>query len=174
MPTLAEIREARIQFWLGVAIVSVTAIMQGVVLFHNAGFTMHSFGTVILTVYLTAASCYILLPWVEPYLADHHTAATRLVLLAFCVWIGLEELLQQAQASTFQAPEGVMLIANLASSTPSGARAVAAGIITTAVVVVIEVLWHLHGNGATLVTKNWRHVKTHGLAAKKSGQRRKP
>jgi MFS-type transporter involved in bile tolerance (Atg22 family) len=155
MPTLAEMQEARRQFWTGVAVVTITAIVQMATLFSNANYTLEAFGKLLLIIYLAAAACYIMLPWVEDYL-EEHTHVIRYVLLAFCAWIGTEEFLHQAHA--FQAPDGAMALATLFMERDH-ARSLVITVIAIVGVIMVEVLWHIHSKGAKLVRGNLHAVR---------------
>lgn len=155
MPTTN--RTAETEFWLGAVIVFVTAVMQAVLLFKNANFTLHTFGTAFLIIYLAAATCYIVLPWLEELIDEFaHMTLTRWVLLGFCFWIGAEEMFDQAKA--FHAPDGIVKAASL-FTTPEAARDIAILISAFAALAVIEVLWHVHQHGARTVKKNLRRVR---------------
>lgn len=154
MPTY---RAAKTEFWLGAVIVLVTTLMQAVLLFKNASFTLHAFGMAFLVIYLAAVTCYIILPWLEDYIEEFtHMALTRWSLLGFCFWIGTEEMLEQAQA--FHAPDGLTKAASLIT-TPEAAKDIAILLAAFAALVVIEVLWHLHLHGARLCKKNYSRIR---------------
>ncbi len=166
MTTHAEYQKAQAEFWTGIAIVTVTAIMQGVVLFNNASFTLHSFGASFLVIYLTAATCYILLPWAEEFL-EEHTRLARWALLGFCFWIGMEEMLHSAHA--FQAPEGTAAVAATFSDIGK-AKTIAATVAAFFALVVIETLWHFHHRGAKIVKRTLPVVRRHRALRRKHRQ----
>lgn len=148
--------DAEVQFWIGAVIVTMTSIMQAVILFSNASYTFAAFGAAFFTIYLTAAICYIALPWVEPHLEDlAHVGRTRIALLAFCFWIGAEETWHSSAA--YAAPEGLMRIAGTLTG-PETAKGIAILITVASVLAIIEFLSHLHRGGVCLMRRNYRHV----------------
>lgn len=149
--------DARVQFWLGAVVVCATAIMQSVILFDNASFTLEAFGGAFLVVYISAAICYIVLPWIEDHIEEFAPVAhTRLALLAFCFWIGAEATFHTSAA--YAAPEGVTKLAGIFVG-PETAKGIAILITIAFVLLVIEVLSRLHYHGADLMKKNYRAVK---------------
>ncbi len=154
MPTY---RAAKTEFWLGAVIVLVTTIMQAVLLYKNASFTLHAFGMAFLVIYLAAVTCYIVLPWLEDIIEEFaHMALTRWVLLGFCFWISSEEM--YAQAQSFHAPDGITKAASLITS-EDAAKNIAILFAAFVALAVVEVLWHLHLHGARLVKKNLHRVR---------------
>lgn len=149
--------DAKATFWLGVIIVVATSSVQGVVLYNNASFTLSAFGWAFLIIYLAAATCYIVLPWIAATIEEFaHVGGTRLALFTFCFWITFEEHLHASH--TFHPPEGATAIASLFVST-DGAKYLANFLVVCALLGVVEFLHHLHHHGATLVKKNIRVVK---------------
>lgn len=149
--------DARVQFWLGAVIVAITALMQSVILFDNAKYTMASFGGAFLVVYISAAVCYITLPWIEDHIEEFAPVArTRLALLAFCFWIGAEATFHTSAA--YAAPEGVTKLAGFFTG-PETAKGIAILVAIAFVVMMIEVLSRLHYHGADLMKKNYRAVR---------------
>lgn len=149
--------DARVQFWLGAVITAVTAIMQGVILFDNANYTLAAFGGAFLVVYVAAAMCYIVLPWIEDHIEEFAPVAhTKWALLAFCFWIGAEATFHASSA--YAAPEGITKLAGLLTG-PETAKGIAILVTIGFVLLVIEVLSRLHYHGADLMKKNYRYVR---------------
>jgi len=156
--TTEEVREALREFYIGCAIVIVTAVMQANVLFNNAEWTMASFGSSFFILYTSAAVVYVLLPWIEPYIEGSATHFWRLFLLGFCFWVGMEEFLHSSHA--YAAPEGLTAVAEVAVDHEK-AKNIAIIVVAFAGLMLIEVLWHLHLQGATLVRKHFGTVVEH-------------
>jgi hypothetical protein len=143
---------------IGIFIVAVTATVQGVILFGNSTYALHTFGAPFLIIYLAAASCYIAWPWIGDFVDDFaHSGAIRVGLFAFCLWITFEEHVHAAQH--FKAPEGLTGFWSFFFEHDS-AKLISLGIIVAALLGVVELMHHLQHHGASLIKGAHKDIKS--------------
>jgi hypothetical protein len=149
---------ARTQFRFGLLIVILTASVQSVILFNNAVYTLNAFGAAFLVIYLAAASCYIALPWIGEMIDEvAHSGVTRLSLLVFCFWVTLEEHVHASHE--FKSPEGITSFWALFFEQET-AKGIAVFIVVSALLAIVEVLFHLQHHGAHLTRNAYRKMKS--------------
>jgi hypothetical protein len=145
------------QLYIGLLIVAATTLGQAVILFNNASFALHNFGWAFLMIYLSAATCYIVLPWVSHHIEDFaHLGLTKATLLGFCFWLTFEEHVHAAQG--FKAPEGLAAIASMVLNHDS-AKLISLGLVVAALLAVVEVLYHFQSHGVTIVREARKRIK---------------
>lgn len=155
MPTTSQ-EEAKTLFRIGAFIASVTALVQAVILLNNASYALSAFGWAFLIIYLSAAAIYISWPWISEHVDQFaHSGATRGTLLAFILWLTTEEHLHAAHE--FKAPEGITAAVSLFTGTET-AKGIATVFVVVAILVVVEVLHHIHAHGAMLVKTHYRQA----------------
>jgi hypothetical protein len=140
---------------LAMIVIGLTASVQAIVLLSNSSFVLRALGVSTLIIYLAAAICYMLMPWIEAHLDEYtaHLRGTRWALLAFCFWIGSEE---TAHAShSYDTPEVVSALAGLFVHNSDVAVHIGRIITVVATLLMIELLAHLQIHGVVL----FRHAQ---------------